>query len=69
MPAAFNRSKADQDPSTWLPPTKGHRCQYAMDWIADKLRWSLSIDPREEAALAETLSRCPNTPITVTRKR
>jgi hypothetical protein len=26
--AASNRSKADQDPSTWLPPAEGYRCVY-----------------------------------------
>ncbi|MEU3529530.1 HNH endonuclease family protein [Streptomyces sp. NPDC038707] len=48
--AASNRSKADQDPATWLPPATGYRCQYATDWVADKTRWNLSIDLGEEAA-------------------
>ncbi|POX55309.1 HNH endonuclease [Streptomyces sp. Ru71] len=63
--AASNGSKADQDPTTWLPPAEGYRCQCVTGWIADKLRWSLSIDPSEAAALSENLSRCPNVPITV----
>ncbi|MFF0837659.1 MULTISPECIES: HNH endonuclease family protein [unclassified Streptomyces] len=67
--AASNRSKADQDPSTWLPPAEGYRCQYVTDWIADKTRWGLSIDATEEAALTGELSRCPNTLITVTTAR
>ncbi|MGV9420014.1 HNH endonuclease family protein [Streptomyces sp. NPDC003674] len=67
--AASNRSKADQDPSTWLPPAQGYRCQYVTDWIADKTRWGLSIDATEEAALTGELSRCPNAPITVTTVR
>ncbi|MFF8479112.1 HNH endonuclease family protein [Streptomyces sp. NPDC015414] len=67
--AASNRSKADQDPSTWLPPAAGYRCQYVTDWIADKTRWNLSIDATEEAALTGELSRCPNVPITVTTAR
>jgi hypothetical protein len=67
--AASNRSKADQDPSTWLPPAQGYRCQYVTDWIADKTRWDLSIDATEEAALAGELSRCPNASITVTTAR
>ncbi|MFF9178974.1 HNH endonuclease family protein [Streptomyces sp. NPDC014793] len=67
--AASNRSKADQDPSTWLPPAAGYRCQYATDWIADKTRWNLSIDATKEAALTGELSRCPNVPITVTTAR
>ncbi|WDM16520.1 HNH endonuclease [Streptomyces lavenduligriseus] len=67
--AASNRSKADQDPATWLPPAAGYRCQYATDWVADKTRWGLSIDTSEEAALSQILSHCPNTPVTVTLAR
>ncbi|MFG2656068.1 HNH endonuclease family protein [Streptomyces sp. NPDC048425] len=67
--AASNRSKADQDLSTWQPPAKGYRCQYATDRVADKTRWGLCIDPTEEAALAETLSRCPDVPVEVTLAR
>ncbi|MGX4694404.1 HNH endonuclease family protein [Streptomyces sp. JNUCC 63] len=67
--AASNRSKADQDPSTWLPPAEGYRCTYVTDWVADKTRWGLSIGTTERAALAETLGHCPNVPITVTLAR
>ncbi|MEV0982524.1 HNH endonuclease family protein [Streptomyces sp. NPDC049915] len=67
--AASNRSKADQDPTTWLPPAEGYRCKYVADWVADKMRWGLSIDPSEESALSENLSRCPNAPVTVTLAR
>nr|AOE46832.1 nuclear distribution protein [Streptomyces antibioticus] len=67
--AASNRSKADQDPATWLPPTVGYRCQYVTDWVADKTRWDLSIDRGEEIALSQTLSRCPNAPVTVALAR
>ncbi|WP_332880958.1 hypothetical protein [Streptomyces sp. NBC_00564] len=67
--AASNRSKADQDPATWLQPAEGYRCQYATDWVADKTRWGLAIDSTEEAALSETLSRCPNAPVEVTLAR
>ncbi|MFF4355176.1 hypothetical protein [Streptomyces sp. NPDC001530] len=45
------------------------RPQYVTDWVADKTRYQLSVDPSEEAALSETLSRCPNKPITVTLAR
>ncbi|MFF9364471.1 HNH endonuclease family protein [Streptomyces griseoluteus] len=67
--AASNRSKADQDPTTWLPPATGYRCQYVTDWIADKTRWALSIDAAEQATLAEELSHCPDVPVTVTTAR
>ncbi|WDM14291.1 HNH endonuclease [Streptomyces lavenduligriseus] len=56
--AASNRSEADQDPTRWLPPAESYRCQYATDRVAEKSRWSLSVDSGEEAALAETLDRC-----------
>ncbi|TVZ90504.1 HNH endonuclease family protein [Streptomyces sp. BK340] len=64
--AASNRSKADQDPSTWLPPYAGYRCTYLTNWVADKTRYQLTIDPGEQTALAEGLARCPDQPITVT---
>ncbi|MFE1198534.1 HNH endonuclease family protein [Streptomyces olivaceoviridis] len=67
--AASNRSKADQDPSTWLPPAVGYRCQYVTDWVADKTRWGLSIDTGEQAALTEVLGNCPDVPVTVTLAR
>ncbi|MGW2103630.1 HNH endonuclease family protein [Streptomyces olivaceoviridis] len=67
--AASNRSKADQDPSTWLPPAVGYRCQYVTDWVADKIRWGLSIDTGEQAALTEVIDNCPNVPVTVTPAR
>ena len=54
---------------TWLPPYEGYRCQYVTDWVADKTRYQLSVDPVEEAALSEALSRCPNEPIMVTLAR
>ncbi|MEU3862228.1 HNH endonuclease family protein [Streptomyces sp. NPDC028722] len=67
--AASNRSKADQDPSTWLPSALGYRCQYVTDWVADKTRWGLSVDTVEQAALTDVLSHCPNMPVTVTTAR
>ncbi|GAA5062206.1 HNH endonuclease family protein [Streptomyces similanensis] len=63
--AASNRSKADQDPTTWLPPAAGYRCQYVTDWVADKTRWGLTVDSAERDALADQLGRCPDSPITV----
>ncbi|MER5860283.1 HNH endonuclease family protein [Streptomyces sp900105245] len=67
--AASNRSKADQDPSTWMPPAAGYRCQYATDWVADKTRWGLSIDTAEQTTLTDVLADCPDATITVTLAR
>ncbi|MFD8222331.1 HNH endonuclease family protein [Streptomyces sp. NPDC059697] len=67
--AASNRSKGDKDPSDWMPPYTGYGCQYLTDWVADKTRWALSIDPSEQATLTEGLSRCPDQHIHVTLAR
>jgi hypothetical protein len=67
--ARSNRSKADQDPSTWLPPAAGYRCTYVTNWITDKTRWGLSIDAGEQTALEQDLANCPDSPITVTLAR
>ncbi|MFE5112901.1 HNH endonuclease family protein [Streptomyces sp. NPDC056663] len=67
--AKTNRSKADQGPSTWMPPFEGDRCDYVADWIAVKVRWQLAIDPSEEATLAENATRCPDSPVKVTLAR
>lgn len=67
--AKSNRSKGDQDPGTWLPPAAGYRCTYVTDWVADKTRWGLDIDAAEQAAIADTLTRCPDALVTVTVAR
>ncbi|MFD5407197.1 HNH endonuclease family protein [Streptomyces griseorubiginosus] len=64
--AASNRSKADQDPTTWMPPASGYRCTYATDWITIKTRWNLTIDQAEHTALTDILDDCPNAPVDVT---
>ncbi|WP_326680906.1 HNH endonuclease family protein [Streptomyces sp. NBC_01237] len=56
--ATTNRSKSDQDPSTWLPPLADARCTYAADWVSTKLRWSLTADAPEVAALAVLAESC-----------
>ena len=67
--ATSNRSKADQDPTTWQPPAEAYRCTYATDWIAVKTRWSLAIDPAEQTVLAQALDSCPDTTVEVTLAR
>ncbi|MFF3503454.1 HNH endonuclease family protein [Streptomyces sp. NPDC003247] len=67
--AASNRSRADQDPATWLPPAAAYRCQYVTDWVAVKTRWDLSVDPAERTALSEELSHCADAPVTVVLAR
>ncbi|MEV4704661.1 HNH endonuclease family protein [Actinoplanes sp. NPDC049316] len=56
--AASNRSKGDQDPSTWKPERTGAWCQYAEDWIAVKWHWKLTVTTAEKSALADMLEKC-----------
>ncbi|MEU3901788.1 HNH endonuclease family protein [Streptomyces sp. NPDC045251] len=62
--ARSNRSKADQDPSTWLPPAADVHCRYVAEWVGTKLRWALSADEAEVAALRETAAGCPDQSVT-----
>lgn len=56
--SASNQSKADKDPSKWLPPNRGFQCQYVARWIAVKFRWRLAVDPAEHRALSSLLETC-----------
>ncbi|MET9662428.1 HNH endonuclease family protein [Streptomyces sp. NPDC006510] len=59
--AKTNRSKADRDPAEWLPPAASAQCTYASDWVATKLRWKLTADSKERAALEKIASNCSST--------
>ncbi|HSW42793.1 MAG TPA: HNH endonuclease family protein [Patescibacteria group bacterium] len=63
--ASSNRSKSDRDPAQWLPPLASFHCTYATDWVAVKVRWRLSVDSREHAALRRILTACPARTVTV----
>ncbi|MFD6725907.1 HNH endonuclease family protein [Streptomyces anthocyanicus] len=62
--ARSNRSKADQDPAQWLPPAAEVHCRYVAEWVGTKLRWSLTADEAEVAALRETANGCPDQSVT-----
>ncbi|MDN3249761.1 HNH endonuclease family protein [Streptomyces sp. ZSW22] len=62
--ARSNRSKADQDPAQWLPPAAEVHCRYVAEWVATKLRWSLTADETEVAALREAADGCPEQSVT-----
>ncbi|MFJ8856477.1 hypothetical protein [Streptomyces sp. NPDC102437] len=59
--AKTNRSKADRDPAEWLPSAASVQCPYASDWVATKLRWKLTADSKERAALEKIASNCSST--------
>jgi hypothetical protein len=56
--ASSNRSKGDQDPSTWKPPSTDDWCHYAESWIAVKTHWQLTTTAQEKSALADMLEKC-----------
>ncbi|MFW3477170.1 HNH endonuclease family protein [Streptomyces microflavus] len=49
--ARTNRSKSDQDPADWMPPSPEAQCRYVGEWVSTKLRWQLTADDRELEAL------------------
>ncbi|MGW7398916.1 HNH endonuclease family protein [Streptomyces cyaneofuscatus] len=56
--AKTNRTKADKDPTAWVPPAGSARCIYLEDWAATKPHWGLSADDAERAALLELAAPC-----------
>ena len=59
--ASLNRQKSDQDPSTWLPLVD--KCTYVSNWIAIKVRYSLTVDTAEATALTTLIASCGITSI------
>jgi len=55
--ASSNRSKGDQDPSTWQP-RYSYRCRYARMWIRVKHRYGLRLQSSERSALYGMLGTC-----------
>lgn len=56
--ASTNRSKSDQDPTSWKPPREQSWCRYARDWIHVKYVWGLSAQRLEVRALRAMLETC-----------
>lgn len=60
---SVNSSKSDQDPGEWMP--RYGRCRYVRQWVAIKIRWSLTVDAGEKTALAYSARGCANAQIRV----
>ena len=60
--ASSNRSKSDRDPAEWMPERREAWCSFATAWTYVKVRWDLSADKTEAAALRAALSGCDATP-------
>jgi hypothetical protein len=59
--ASANRSKGDQDPSTWAPASHDGACWYVRTYRAIKLRWRLHTTTAQRAAIRRTLATCTGT--------
>jgi hypothetical protein len=64
---SVNQAKADRDPAEWLPAYD--RCRYVREWTVVKVRWRLTVDSGEKAALKRLAAGCASVVITVTRAR
>ena len=55
MDRGLNRQKGASDVSEWLPPNQAYQVEYAEAWVAVKVKWGLTADKRELAALRALL--------------
>ncbi|MGI5350631.1 HNH endonuclease family protein [Streptomyces sp. CA-250714] len=56
--ATTNRTKGDQGPEEWQPPSKPSWCTYARAWIAVKATYKLTVTRAEKAELGDMLETC-----------
>ncbi|MFI9626087.1 HNH endonuclease family protein [Streptomyces sp. NPDC052042] len=56
--ASSNRSKGDQGPDQWQPPSKTYWCTYARSWVSVKATYELSVTEAEKDKLGEMLDTC-----------
>ncbi len=52
-----NRSKGDQDPSSYIPPGN-FRCAYIGRYIQVKVKYGLNVDSKEQTALQSAVKDC-----------
>jgi hypothetical protein len=64
---SVNQSKSDRDPGEWRPAYD--QCRYVREWTAVKIRWRLTVDKVEKAALTKVAAGCANVMVTVKRAR
>lgn len=57
-----NQQKGDGDAATWLPPSKGFRCEYVARQVSVKARYRLWVTQAEHDAIAGILASCPGQP-------
>lgn len=53
-----NRSKSEQDPAEWKPPSREGWCRYAREWVTVKIAWKLTADEAEMEGLRTLMGTC-----------
>lgn len=53
-----NGQKSDSGPAAWLPPNKGYRCEYVIDFIEITAKYDLSLPQPDVDAARRILERC-----------
>lgn len=56
--ASSNRSKGDQGPDEWQPPSKPYWCDYGRAWTSVKFTYELSVTEDEKDMLDQMLDTC-----------
>ncbi|MFD9301370.1 HNH endonuclease family protein [Streptomyces sp. NPDC060048] len=56
--ASSNRSKGDQSPDLWQPPSKTAWCQYGRAWTTVKSAYGLTVTEPEKRMLSTMLEAC-----------
>ncbi|MER8041450.1 HNH endonuclease family protein [Streptomyces sp. NPDC094032] len=56
--AVSNRSKGDQGPDEWQPPSRTYWCAYARSWTSVKSFYGLTVTKAEKTALGGMLDTC-----------
>ncbi|MFF8602397.1 HNH endonuclease family protein [Streptomyces sp. NPDC015232] len=56
--AVTNRSKGDQGPDEWQPPSRAYWCVYARAWTSVKATYGLTVTRAEKAELGTMLDTC-----------
>ncbi|WP_370416197.1 HNH endonuclease family protein [Streptomyces fradiae] len=56
--AVTNRSKGDQGPEEWQPPSRAYWCVYARAWTSVKATYGLTVTRAEKTELGTMLDTC-----------
>ena len=59
----LNQQKGDGDTATWLPPSRGFRCEYVARQVAVKRLYGLWVTAAEQEAMVRVLTDCPDQPL------